>query len=370
MKRNPVDLALFCTVAAGAMILCSCGGGGGGGSATTDTTAPTLAAAPAINPANGVMGAAYASTVNFTASEALSTASINMTCDGIDVPGATTVSGAVATYTPTAPGYAANAKCVATMNASGTKDVVGNAFASNVTITNFTVKALSCTGTATNGPPSLNGTALVAACGNIFIDPTVAKNQYPVIVDAVSASIQSDKVVYDSLVSTQPDVIVCSTTTCGTYFAGASLRNVTLPPNNHAGQYTVPRTTIVLTSATYKRNTYVLAHEFSHVEVAARLNGAHVPAWFDEGLATYVGAEPVCTNVTGKGIPNLLTLDLESDWVTYTNNSNVFLTTYCQARAEVAAWVAKRGNAAIGQLLQAVSQGQNFSSQYGAMQTQ
>lgn len=128
--------------------------------------------------------------------------------------------------------------------------------------------------------------------------------------------------------------------------------------------------TVVLTSATYNRNAYVLAHEFSHVEVNARLNGARVPAWFDEGLATYVGGEPVCTNVTGKGIPSLLTLDLVSDWTAYTNNSATFEKTYCQARAEVAAWVAKKGNPAIGQLLQAVSQGQTFTSQYGAMQTQ
>lgn len=352
------------------VILVGCGGGGGGGSATTDTTAPTLAAAPAISPANGATGAAYASTVSFTASEALSTASIKMTCDGADVPGTTTVSGAVATFTPTAPGYAANAKCVATVNASVTKDVAGNAFASNVTLTNFTVKALSCTGTSSNNPPSFNGTALVAACGNVFIDPTVAKNQYPAIVDAVSSAVQSDKTVYGSLVSIQPDVIVCSSAACGTYFAGASLRNVTLPPNTFAGQYTVPRTTVILTSATYNRNAYVLAHEFSHVEAAARLNGTHVPAWFDEGLATYVGGEPVCTNVTGKGIPSLLTLDLESDWTAYTNNSAVFSTTYCQARAEVAAWVAKKGNAAIGALLTAVAQGQTFTSQYGAMLTQ
>lgn len=364
-------------------LLAGCGGGGGGGTSTgtpttpttpatptADTTPPTLAASAAISPVNGATGAAYAATVTFTASEALSTASVRMNCDGVDVAGTTTVNSAVVTYSPVTPGYAANAKCTATVNAATTKDLAGNAFTSIVTITNFTVKPLNCTGTTSNSPPSFNGTALVAACGNVFVDPTVAKNQYPVIVDAVSSAVQSDKAVYGNLVSTQPDVIVCSTTACGTYFAGASLRNTTLPPNSYAGQYTVPRMTVVLTSATYSRNTYVLAHEFSHVEVNTRLNGAHVPAWFDEGLATYVGGEPVCTNVTGKGIPSLLTLDLESDWVTYTNKSNVFLSTYCQARAEVAAWVAKKGNPAIGQLLQAVSQGQTFTSQYGAMQTQ
>lgn len=363
--------AFSSTVMLLATIISGCGGGsGGGGSTSTDTTAPTLAAAPAISPANGATSAAYASKVSFTASEALSTASIKMTCDGADVPGTTTVSGAVATYTPTEPGYAANAKCVATVNAAATKDAAGNPFASNVTITNFSVKALNCTGTTSNTPPSFNGTNLVAACGNVFLDPTVAKNQYPVVVDGIAAAIQSNKSTYGSLQSNQPDVIVCNTTACGTYFAGASLRNVTLPPNTYAGQYTVPRMTVVLTSATWNRNPYVLAHEFSHVEVNARLNGKHIPAWFDEGLATYVGGEPVCTNVTGKGVADLTTLDLVSDWTAYTASSATFEKTYCQARAEVASWITKKGTPAINQLLQAVSQGQSFTSQYGAMQTQ
>ena len=386
MTTIPFKLTSVAALILPIALLAGCGGGGGGttsgstgttgpgtgGTATptVDTTPPTLAASPAISPANGATGAAYAATVSFTASEALSTASIKMSCDGTDVLGTTTVNGAVVTYTPTTPGYAANAKCTATVNAAATKDLAGNAFASNVTITNFTVKALNCTGTTSNSPPSFNGTALIAACGNVFVDPTVAKNQYPVIVDAIASAVQSDRAVYGSLQSTQPDVIVCSTAACGTYFAGASLRNVTLPPNTYAGQYTVPRTTVVLTSATYNRNTYVLAHEFSHVEVNARLGGRHVPAWFDEGLATFVGGEPVCTNVTGKGINDLTTLDQESDWVTYTNSSANFDRTYCQARAEVAAWVAKKGNVAVTQLLTAVGQGQSFASQYGAMQTQ
>lgn len=95
--------------------------------------------------------------------------------------------------------------------------------------------------------------------------------------------------------------------------------------------------------------------------------GQHVPAWFNEGLATYVGGEPVCTNATGKGIADLRTLDLESDWVAYTGPEDVFFKTYCQARAEVSAWIGKRGTVAVGQLLDAVRQGQSFTSQYGAM---
>ena len=278
--------------------------------------------------------------------------------------------GAVATFTPNALGYAANAKCTATVNTAGTKDLAGNAFASNVAITNFTIKSLDCTGTTSNIAPSFNSTALVPVCGNVFIDPTVAKNQYPVIVEAVSFAVQSGKNFYGTLTSIQADVIVCSTPACGTYFAGPSLRNVAIPPNSFAGQYIAPRMTVVLTSATANRNQNILAHEFSHVEVNARLNGAYIPAWFNEGLATYVGGEPVCTNVTGKGIASLLSLDLQADWNVYTGSAATFEKTYCQARAEVAAWITKLGAGAVNTLLQAVLQGQTFTSQYGAMQTQ
>jgi hypothetical protein len=54
--------------------------------------------------------------------------------------------------------------------------------------------------------------------------------------------------------------------------------------------------------------------------------------------------------------------------VAYTAPEDVFLKTYCQARAEVAAWIGKRGNAGVVQLLDAVQKGQSFTAQYGAMQ--
>jgi hypothetical protein len=87
-------------------------------------------------------------------------------------------------------------------------------------------------------------------------------------------------------------------------------------------------------------------------------------------LATYIAGEPICTNVTGKGIDDLRKLDLETDWVAYTGPEDVFFKTYCQARAEVAAWIGKRGNTGVVQLLDAVRQGQSFAGQYGAMLTQ
>ena len=355
-----------------AIVLSGCGGGGGG-SDTSAPTAPatlTLAAAPAIAPVNGTTGADYAPTVQFTASKALAAAGIKLVCDGVAVAGKTTVSGAVATFKPDAPGVAANAQCTATVDAAATKDAAGTVFTGSTALSSFAVKALACPGGTANTPPSFSGTALVAACGNVFIEPAVAKNLWPGIVNGIQVALEMDRKVYGTLQAAQPDVLVCQSGACADYFAGPRRRNVTLYPNTYAGQYVAPRMTVVLTSPTWTQNPYVLAHEFSHVEVATRTGGKHVPAWFDEGLATYIAGEPICTNVTGKGIDDLRKLDLETDWVAYTGPEDVFFKTYCQARAEVAAWIGKRGNAGVVQLLDAVRQGQSFTGQYGAMQTQ
>ena len=355
-----------------AVVLSGCGGGGGG-SDTSAPTAPatlTLAAAPAIAPVNGTTGADYAPAVQFTASKALAAAGVKLVCDGVAVAGKTTISGAVATFKPDAPGVAANAQCTATVDAAATKDAAGTVFTGSTALTSFTVKALACPGGTANTPPSFNGTALVAACGNVFVESAVAKNLWPGIVNGIQVALEMDRKVYGTLQAAQPDVLVCQSGSCADYFAGPRRRNVTLYPNTYAGQYVAPRMTVVLTSPTWTQNPYVLAHEFSHVEVAKRIGGKHVPAWFDEGLATYIAGEPICTNVTGKGIDDLRKLDLETDWVAYTGPEDVFFKTYCQARAEVAAWIGKRGNTGVVQLLDAVRQGQSFAGQYGAMLTQ
>jgi hypothetical protein len=340
---------------------------GGGGSSSSDTTSPTLATAPAISPANGTIGVNYDVLTSFSASEQLSSATIKMTCDGVEVLGTTKVVGAVATFAPQSPGFAASSKCVATVDATATKDLAGNSFSGTTALTSFAVKPLACNSAAASANPAFNGTTLIGACGNVFIDPAVAKNQYPVIVDSINAALQSVKTSYVMLLSAQPDVIVCSTTPCSTFFAGPNLRNLALPPGAFAGQYTAPRSTVVLVSATYVRNQFVLAHEFSHVELAARVKSNRVPAWFNEGLATYVGGEPVCAGVSGNGVTSLLTLDLESAWTSYTNSAATFDKTYCQARAEVAAWIAQKGPSAVTQLLTSVGNGQSFSSQYGVL---
>ena len=159
LSRATLAIAILAAAA-----LSACGGGGGGdNSAPATPVALTLAAAPAIAPANGTTGADYAPTVQFTASKAMAAAGIKLVCDGVAVAGKTTVSGAVATFKPDAPGVAANAQCTATVDAAATKDAAGTVFTGSTALSSFAVKALACPGGTANTPPSFNGATLVAA---------------------------------------------------------------------------------------------------------------------------------------------------------------------------------------------------------------
>ena len=313
----------------------------------------------------------YAAPVSFVASKSLSSANVSVTCDGKAIAGSVTVVGALVTFSPVVPAMTANAKCVASVLAAGTIDTSGNSLAADITLAKFTVKPLNCIGNSINSPPNQNGIPLIAACGNVFVDVTLAQNKYPIVTEAIKSAVEINKAFYGTLQLIQPDVITCESTACAVYFVGDSLRSLALPANFKAGQFTAPRNTVISTAATDPRTLGILAHEFAHFELSARLGpGKSVPAWFNEGLATYIGNEPNCTNVTAKGVSSLVSLESPQAWVTYTNNLTVIVQTYCQARTEVSAWITKRGKHAVAQLLEAVKQGRSFNAEYGALLTE
>ena len=140
------------------------------------------------------------------------------------------------------------------------------------------------------------------------------------------------------------------------------------------GTYVAPRSTFVMASTSWGQFVTIMTHELSHVETGSRANGQFYPIWFDEGLAVHIAisvGKSSCPSNLAKGIDDLTKLSGSQAWLANVNISDdMDQRTYCQARAEVGAWIAKRGNAAIVQLLQAVAQGQSFTSLYGAMQTQ
>ena len=220
---------------------------------------------------------------------------------------------------------------------------------------------------------SNSGTVTMKAlCANIFIDPSAEVANQALLSNSYTAAIQANKAFYGTLSLTDPDVVACNYTAsnCANYFSGATLRNRILPPNIRFASYSAPRWTVVLISASATANTSIMAHELAHFELAARIGNGQVPAWFNEGLATYIGSEPNCASVTVKGITDLTQLSTSAQWETYTNNFQIIDATYCQARAEVAAWINSRGKAAIPQLLADVRAGGSFNALYGRLLTQ
>jgi hypothetical protein len=168
-------------------------------------------------------------------------------------------------------------------------------------------------------------------------------------------------------------IIWCKTAACGTYFGGPTARSfaTTGGPNGHGGQHDFSRPAIVLLRQVRTRPggellaVETLTHEMSHREFQVRLKRQHVPAWFNEGVATYLGKEHKC-EPGAKGIDDLYALREASAWRDYTNGGDAVLVgTYCQARNEVAAWIdAHGGFKAVVSLLKRMSAGRSFDDLY------
>ncbi|MBE1585635.1 hypothetical protein ACFPOI_46955 [Nonomuraea angiospora] len=105
----------------------------------------------------------------------------------------------------------------------------------------------------------------------------------------------------------------------------------------------------------------IASHEMTHVELHARLNGAEVPQWFDEGLAVLVSDDPRYLAPTGDRClvdprqPLPVTLD---EWL---RAASADPRTYAQAACQVSRWVgANGGKEAVRTLVERLSAGQAF----------
>ena len=117
--------------------------------------------------------------------------------------------------------------------------------------------------------------------------------------------------------------------------------------------------------------TRTITHEMVHVEIGRRLGAKNgiLPAWFDEGVATYIGDNAECDPKLPRGIDDLRRLHEESAWMSYTDLPGKLYATYCQARNEVAAWTTAHGRAALVSLIDGVAAGRAFDDLYGEMLT-
>jgi hypothetical protein len=223
-------------------------------------------------------------------------------------------------------------------------------------------------------PPAYDGKTPMIEVGPLWFDPAMSgEEQLRVAQSLVQAQARIVAVYGERMGS--PRVVWCKTMECVSFFSGSDGRSYANPGNGKPradAKYAFSFPALVITrQARYPRNVRaveVLTHEMSHIEFSARLRSESVPAWFNEGIATYLGAEHDCRPGM-RGIDDLSALQNPARWREYTNESgrNLVLS-YCQASNEVGAWIVEHGGfAAVLDLLAKRSKGRSFSSLYGRL---
>lgn len=220
--------------------------------------------------------------------------------------------------------------------------------------------------TRRNAQPSFDGTHADATGKDTFFDPAISDEARSRLGRAYVSARQRVADFFGERRAPEPLVVFCGSDECRVYFTGPAKRSWSLEPGGRApgGKYVAgsrPTIIIVRTDAVAEN---VLAHELSHVELQFRIRPGHVPTWFNEGVATYVGREPECRKDTPVATVDLQKLERNDDWNARTNEPGALVPIYCRARQEVASWLDLRGQRAFLDLLTAVRLGHPFTEPY------
>ena len=174
-----------------------------------------------------------------------------------------------------------------------------------------------------------------------------------------------------------PDVIACSSRAVASAFG----------LGGRAGAHSAPWQRIVL--GPHLLNAAVMAHEWSHAELAARLGAriptraGHVPRWLDEGLACVVGDEPRFSEDqwakierSGRPVPSLRELwtfrQIEAAEAAYGDTSrdrarNLHVV-YTTSAHEVRRWLGIVGTGGVRRLVKALDDGESFTAAYARIE--
>ena len=204
---------------------------------------------------------------------------------------------------------------------------------------------------------------MVAACDEVFVDPAAPPDRLALMKTTPARAAARDRAWFGALRAPRPLIGFCDDDPCRIHFAGPAMRGWDVRPGHRApdaAYVSVDRTTLVIVRAD-ARAEHMLAHELAHEELAFRAHRARIPAWFDEGLATFVSGEPDCAEPTRPAVDDVRLLATGAAWNAawragaWSRGRGRDL--YCQARGAVAAWLADDGRARLTALLAAIESG-------------
>lgn len=212
---------------------------------------------------------------------------------------------------------------------------------------------------------------LLPLCRDVYVEAGVSDSERARLRTSYSEAVRAVSEVLGPWQGEWPRTLYCVTNACRRYFAGATSRSRALAPGTSApgGLYVASERPTILVLQTDAGARGLTAHEMAHVEVYARLRNAVAPDWFHEGLAAVVSDAPSCADHPPKGIDDLRRLDGHVAWEEHVNVVSQQHPTYCQAKAEVAAWLEGNGRSRLVQVLAALREGASFYDAYGPLRT-
>jgi hypothetical protein len=215
---------------------------------------------------------------------------------------------------------------------------------------------------------------MIAATPDVLIDPDFDAATRTVLVQTAN---RAQAIVAEALGSREgpvPLTIFCKSEAgaCALAYAGPGRTSTSLAvgrPAKGASYVPTREGLVVLVEPT----TDILAftvHEQTHVEFFHRLRRTPAPHWFAEGVAVFVSAQ-ACGDV-GPGIDDLTRLTDPEAWSIYARHAGLDRPVYCQAGAEVAAWVARAQTSGkisnpLPELISTLRSGQPFEQAYGPL---
>ncbi|NRR29046.1 hypothetical protein HSX11_02505 [Oxalobacteraceae bacterium] len=217
-----------------------------------------------------------------------------------------------------------------------------------------------------------NGTPMLAVCNGVYVEPAASAEEQLNLRESVALAYAAVTDFYTGFTAAHPDMILCKTAACRTYFMGTyagvySPLGFQLP----GATYQAGKPTLFVTFTSFPNlGRQTIAHELSHVEFGFRIGDGGFPAWFNEGQAVLIGKSPDCTNQTVNWISDLRTLDGGAALANAVADSSKGDAIYCQSQREVAAWLAINGKQKFYDLLTGVKAGREFYSLYGNLVNQ
>ncbi|MET8862821.1 hypothetical protein ABZW11_07670 [Nonomuraea sp. NPDC004580] len=178
----------------------------------------------------------------------------------------------------------------------------------------------------------------------VYAEPGLAPAERRHVAEVVEQANKRVRAFFGGRAST-PDILVCLSDDCYRRIGGGRERGIA-----------VLNRSVMLSPRGV--DPVIASHELTHVELHARLDGAEVPQWFDEGLAVLVSDDPRylapagdrCLRDSRRALPATL-----GDWL---RTASAEPHVYAEAACQVSRWAATNGGEeAVPTLIERLSAG-------------